>query len=346
MNFSSDYKEPIEKKNSLNYFFKEFGSDKQNIHSSLENCSLLEEKLDYYLSPKKINKEKSNQFDDLLLSFKNSKTNISDKRNSFLMESLNDNFLLSDKQYNAETLKNYQEYFPNIKNFNFREKKEKCETEKCKDHYEHHTQVPPSPIKGNKLKKAKKTKDSKVVTTCKCKKSKCLRLYCACFQNGGVCGETCSCTGCFNKEEFKKVREFVIKKTKEINPLAFKNKYQKLATEKEDKGKVFHTRGCRCKKIKCDRNYCECFKGGVKCSNMCKCDGCDNCQVKLERDDLIQIYQKKRRKKHKIVIGKTSENGENDIEKNVQTDQQTQPVNYVTFVPYKKNKSKYSVFQF
>ena len=151
-----------------------------------------------------------------------------------------------------------------------------------------------------------------------------------------MCGDDCNCTGCFNKEEFKKVRDFVIKKTKEINPLAFKNKYQNLSTDKNDSQKVFHTRGCRCKKIKCNRNYCECFKAGVKCSNMCKCDGCDNCQVKLEKSDLVQIYQKKRRKKHKIVIGKS--HNEEII--------QGQAVNYVTFVPYKKNKVKSNTFKF
>ncbi len=82
-----------------------------------------------------------------------------------------------------------------------------------------------------------------------------------------MCGDDCNCSGCFNKLEYKKVRDFVIKKTKEINPLAFEKKFDQL--EKTEGKNVFHTRGCRCKKVKCNRNYCECFKKGVSCSNMC-----------------------------------------------------------------------------
>lgn len=59
----------------------------------------------------------------------------------------------------------------------------------------------------------------------------------------------------------------MIQKTKEINPLAFGEKYGVVSSK--GKQNVLHTRGCRCKKIACDRNYCECFKAGVGCSNMC-----------------------------------------------------------------------------
>ena len=36
---------------------------------------------------------------------------------------------------------------------------------------------------------------------CNCKKSKCLKLYCDCFANGGYCGAACSCVSCANKVE-------------------------------------------------------------------------------------------------------------------------------------------------
>ena len=36
---------------------------------------------------------------------------------------------------------------------------------------------------------------------CNCKKSKCLKLYCDCFANGGYCGPACSCMNCANKVE-------------------------------------------------------------------------------------------------------------------------------------------------
>lgn len=103
-----------------------------------------------------------------------------------------------------------------------------------------------SPMK--KKRRASKTKEES--NCCNCKKSKCLRLYCVCFQNGGTCSKECSCNNCLNREEFKEVREFVIQKTKEINPLAFGHKYG--VVKQKGKDKVLHTRGCRCKKIGCD----------------------------------------------------------------------------------------------
>lgn len=33
---------------------------------------------------------------------------------------------------------------------------------------------------------------------CLCAKSKCLKLYCACFAKGIYCGEMCKCSNCHN----------------------------------------------------------------------------------------------------------------------------------------------------
>jgi hypothetical protein len=35
---------------------------------------------------------------------------------------------------------------------------------------------------------------------CLCAKSKCLKLYCACFAKGVYCGEACKCQSCHNLE--------------------------------------------------------------------------------------------------------------------------------------------------
>ncbi|KAK1736007.1 hypothetical protein QTG54_013143 [Skeletonema marinoi] len=37
-----------------------------------------------------------------------------------------------------------------------------------------------------------------VARTCKCKKSKCLKMYCACFSSGNACGDKCKCEDCAN----------------------------------------------------------------------------------------------------------------------------------------------------
>ena len=35
---------------------------------------------------------------------------------------------------------------------------------------------------------------------CRCVKSRCLKLYCICFQNGALCGPECSCVSCLNNK--------------------------------------------------------------------------------------------------------------------------------------------------
>lgn len=134
---------------------------------------------------------------------------------------------------------------------------------------------------------------------CSCKKSQCVRLHCACFKNGGYCGPDCGCTDCVNQSQFEAARSFVIKKTLEINPQAFTSKIKLLGSSEN----LVNSQGCNCSRNGCKKNYCDCFKSGVGCSSLCRCEGCLNGKRELGEKEVAQVGKKISRKKHKIVIG-------------------------------------------
>ena len=98
---------------------------------------------------------------------------------------------------------------------------------------------------------------------CSCSKTQCNRKYCECFNSGNYCVD-CNCKNCNNKPP---VNSYTNKHPKKDDPNKLK------------KEKII----CTCTKSGCNKNYCECFKVGQKCSPLCRCIGCENNDLILRK---------------------------------------------------------------
>ena len=99
---------------------------------------------------------------------------------------------------------------------------------------------------------------------CKCKKTKCLKLYCQCFSAKMLCHDGCRCDRkeCMNTAENQQSRDSAIKNIRKRDSLAFNRKTR---------------RGCRCVNSYCLKKYCVCFRANIRCEvGLCQCMGCRN----------------------------------------------------------------------
>jgi len=103
---------------------------------------------------------------------------------------------------------------------------------------------------------------------CKCRKSRCLKLYCDCFQAGNNCKASCGCAECLNTVEHSGkdgIRTHAVIAALLRRPDAFEKRVREFGN------------GCGCKNSGCLKKYCECFREGQPCNpDVCKCQGCKN----------------------------------------------------------------------
>ncbi len=124
---------------------------------------------------------------------------------------------------------------------------------------------------GDILQKIEKEDTAAPQRGCNCKKTMCLKLYCACFSSGVGCGVDCSCTECLNNNENPVIRQiFMEELTENQNNAAKRNSIDDSNFPGESLA------GCNCKKTGCSKKYCDCFKYGLTCGPACKCTDCQN----------------------------------------------------------------------
>lgn len=122
---------------------------------------------------------------------------------------------------------------------------------------------------------------STILRGCNCKKTNCLKFYCECFASGKVCGPDCNCLSCRNVESNQVERQEAVLRIMRKHPLSIIRNTKNSETEI----------GCNCKKSSCRRNYCFCFRKGLKCSDKCQCTSCCNKEAVKSANNKVFILE-------------------------------------------------------
>ncbi|KHG20946.1 Protein lin-54 [Gossypium arboreum] len=112
---------------------------------------------------------------------------------------------------------------------------------------------------------------------CNRRRSRCLKLYCECFAAGIYCEDCCACENCLNKPD-----------------------YEEGDGNLMNTPSARHKRRCKCKRSKCLKKYCECYRAKVGCSDGCHCEDCDNSFGK-KSESTFQRVEKQQNQSHEML---------------------------------------------
>ena len=114
---------------------------------------------------------------------------------------------------------------------------------------------------------------------CTCSRIKCTKKYCACYAAGKFC-QGCNCKDCCNTPENNNYdnKSMNVLNNNNSNSINMINDNQKedYIQRRILPEKKIQLIECNCTKSKCLKKYCECFKNGLGCGNLCRCVGCAN----------------------------------------------------------------------